>query len=161
MRNAVVVLAAVWFGCGGKAPTADHPAAPPTALGTTGYPGLDWGATAATVRAIYPNASATNDGHLALRGTDEGQPNLTTFEFVAGRLGKISIVFDRRFASMKQCGAVWTTLRAAFDPKLGNSAGENLAAFWESATYAVTLSCDLDDAERAGLSMSYAPAPPT
>ena len=161
MRN-VVVLIGVLFACGGKA-AGPHQAAgpPPTAIGTSGYPGLDWGASVATIRAIYPTIRANPDGNFALVAPHEGEANVTTFELVAGKLAKISIAFDRTFASMNECATVWKTLRAALDPKLGKSAGENLAAFWESATYVVMLSCDPDDAgNHAGLSMSYAPAPP-
>ena len=160
MRN-VVLGAILVVACGQPAPPANAPPnTPPAAIGTSGYPGLDWGATVANVKAAYPR---TTEDHGELTTTSlavEGQPNTTTFAFEHGKLARIGIAFDRRFASMNECATLWTVVRRALDPKLGKSAGENLAAFWESTTYAVTLSCDIDDHAQAGLSMSYAPAPP-
>jgi len=128
-------------------------------LGTSGYPGLDWGATADLVKAKFPKGAPGSD-NLSITGNHAGKPGVTTFEFKDGKLFRISISFEDEYPSMAECSTVWTEMRAALDPKLGASKSDNLAAYWETTTYNITLSCDPGEDEAGVLSMSYAQPQP-
>ncbi len=139
--------------------TAAAAAAAAGAVGTSGYPGLDWGASLDALKAAFPKAAPGSD-NLSIVGQYEGRAAITTFELKGGQLARISVSFEDSFPSMDACGKTWTAMRTALDPKLGKSVGDNLAATWESATYAVTLSCDPGDEDEGVLSLSYArPSP--
>ena len=169
MRTLALTLAtALLFGCGGKktpaakdAMTADasNPDGPaPDAtdapgvdaatagdLGTSGYPGLDWGASLDDLKAKFPRAAPGTE-NLSITGDHAGKPGVTTFEDES--------------PSMEECATVWKEMRATLDGKLGASQSDNLAAYWESPTYNITLSCDPGDEDAGMLSMSYSQPQP-
>jgi hypothetical protein len=159
MRSALAATTlAVLVACPAK-PTPIEVAPPRLAAGldTTGYGGLDWGATVDQISAAYPDARTAGD-NLTVVGHHEGRRGITTFELADAKLFGISVSFDDIFLSMDECGTVWAALRASIDQRLGPSTSDNLAAYWTSAKYAVTLACDPGDGTEASLGMSYAPA---
>ena len=126
------------------------------APGTSGLPGLDWGATAAAVQARYPGASASPDGVTA-RGAVDGRPATTVFEIGEAGLAHIKTVWDDGYPSMEACTADWDARRAELDARLGESSAENLAAFWDTPTATVTLFCDPSESGAAELAITYNP----
>lgn len=178
MRTIATALTAsiLLLGCGGKStkankdamatdatnpdgPSADAPgpdAATTGDLGTSGYPGLDWGASMDDVKAKFPKAAPGTD-NLSIPGNHAGKPGVTTFEFKDGKLFRISVSFDDEYPSMGDCAPAWNEMRKTLDAKLGESKAENLAAFWDSATYNIILSCDPGDDDKGVLSMAYGP----
>lgn len=136
----------------GDAPGAD--AATKGELGTSGYPGLDWGASADDVKAKFPKAAPGTD-NVSITGNHGGKSGVTTFEFKDGKLHRISVTFTDDYPSMEECATVWKEMRGTFDGKLGESKSDNLAAYWDGATYNIVLSCDPGDDEGGALSMSY------
>ena len=183
MRTLALTLAtALLFGCGGKktpaakdAMTADasNPDGPaPDAtdapgvdaatagdLGTSGYPGLDWGASLDDLKAKFPRAAPGTE-NLSITGDHAGKPGVTTFELRDGKLHRISVSFEDEYPSMEECATVWKEMRATLDGKLGASQSDNLAAYWEAPTYNITLSCDPGDEDAGMLSMSYSQPQP-
>jgi hypothetical protein len=125
-------------------------------LGTSGYPELSWGASEADLKAKFPKA-APGMNTLSIPGNHGGKPGVTTFELKDGKLFRISVSFDDEYPSMEACSTVWTEMRKTLDAKLGESKSDNLAAYWDSATYNIILSCDPGDEDRGVLSMSYGP----
>lgn len=159
MRSTSLALTVIAVAaCGGKAAStpstpAPAPAPAPTSLGTTGFPGLDWGATIPAVKAIYPGA--TGDTALSWKTTHGGEPASVHVDFTDGALDRISVSFDADFESMGACSGTFETVRAALAPSLGDSAEENLAAYWDGAGYSAVLSCGITDGDAASMSMSY------
>lgn len=148
--------------CGGSpttTPTTPTSAVAPTAttaaLGTSGVAGLDWGASADAVRAAYPRATPT-DGGLWSVGMAEGHQAVTKFTLGADGLGEVNIEWIEGFISMEDCGKGWTTLRASLDGRYGPSQGDNLAAYWKTATASITLACSPNDSNAGVLSLTYA-----
>lgn len=125
-------------------------------LGTSGYPGLDWGATEADIMAKFPKA-APGGKTVSITGDHAGKPGVTTFELKDGKLHRISVSFADEYPSMGECQTAWAEMRKVLDAKLGESKSDNLAAYWDSATYNIILSCDPGDDEAGVLSMSYGP----
>jgi hypothetical protein len=135
-------------------PTAVDPA-PPAAPGTTGYPGLDWGATEADLKARFPQA-APGLNTLSIPGNHGGLPGVTTFELEDGKLVRISVSFEEEYPGMAECLEVWKTTRASLNETLGSSSADNGAAYWDTESYNITFSCDPGDEDRGVLGMSYA-----
>jgi hypothetical protein len=178
MRTLAIALTAalLLFGCGGKkgpapkdamvtdannpdGPSADAPgadAATAGELGTSGYPGLDWGASLDDVKAKFPKAAPGTD-NLSITGNHAGKSGVTTFELKDGKLFRISVSFEEEYPSMGECQPAWAEVRKTLDAKLGESKSENLAAYWDSTTYNIILSCDPGEEDRGMLSMSYGP----
>lgn len=165
MRTAVAlgcsILAAA---CGGPSkPAATGPGnttgaadAAPLAPGTTGLPGLDWGATAAAVQARYPGATIDGDGVTA-RGAVDGRAAVTTFTIGADGLEHVKTVWAASYPSMAVCARDWDARRIELDARLGESSAENLAAFWDTAAATITLFCDPRDGDIAELAITYGP----
>jgi hypothetical protein len=126
------------------------------APGTSGLPGLDWGASADAVLALYPRGQAA-DGGIEYLGTFEKHQAILHFAIGADGLSRVDIEWTDGFLSMEDCGETWKTLRAELDGRLGASQGENLAAYWELATADVTLSCNPNDSGAGVLSQTYSP----
>jgi hypothetical protein len=169
-----LTLALSLLACGGKANKAGKDAMPADAtttdatatdapgvdaatrgeLGTSGYPGLDWGASADDLKAKFPKAAPGTD-NLSITGNHGGKSGVTTFELKDGKLHRISVSFADEYPSMGECQTVWTEMRKTFDGKLGESKSDNLAAYWDSATYNIVLSCDPGEDDAGVLSMTY------
>ena len=177
MRIAIALtLALTLLSCGGKSnkankdampadatstdgPSADAPgadAATAGELGTSGYPGLDWGLSMDDVKAKFPKA-APGTNNLSIVGNHAGKSGVTTFEFKDAKLFRISVSFEDEYPSMGECQTAWTEMRKTLDAKLGESKADNLAAYWDSTTYTIVLSCDPGDEDKGMLSMSYGP----
>ena len=152
MRSMTMIVLLV-MGCAGASKAG--PAAP-LRPGTTGFPGLDWGAPAEAVKAAYPGAAADPEG-LAWRGEHEGRPAVVRFAIEDGALVRVTVAYDGTFASMMACKAEFAPMRARLDQRFGPSAEENLAAFWDTETASITLSCDMNEDETARLSVYYGP----
>lgn len=155
----------VLFACGGSSKPATTPpqnsgtadtAASSAASGTTGLPGLDWGATAATVLAANPRATASPDGATAVAPVD-GHNAITVYKIGAGGLGMITTEWTDGFVSMDDCAGGFKRERATLDARLGPSQADNLAAYWQTATASITLSCSPNDSGAGVLSLTYAP----
>lgn len=171
-----LTLALFLFGCGGKSAKANKDAMPADAtnpdgasadapgadaatagdLGTSGYPGLDWGLSMDDVKAKFPTAAPGTD-NLSIVGNHAGKSGVTTFELKDGKLFRISVSFEEEYPSMGECQPVWTEMRKALDAKLGESKADNLAAYWDSTTYNIVLSCDPGEEDKGVLSMTYGP----
>jgi hypothetical protein len=138
-----------------RAPTA----ATGDAIGTSGLPGLDWGANADAVLARYPRGRV-DAGGVVYAGTVEGHPAIARFTIGAGGLGKIAIDWTEGFPTMDLCARTWGQLRATLDARLGPSQAENLAAYWDLPAASVTLACNPDDSGAGVLSQTYEPRSP-
>lgn len=167
VSSGLIVAAALAAGCGGKGaggdtvPSNDAPDdAPgtPAALppGTTGFPGLDWGDPSEAVKADYPTATGDTDA-LTVAMAHGGRDATVSFIFTGDQLISIDVSWADTYDSMQACAEVFREVRAALAPTLGDSAEENLAAFYTGETMSATLSCNPTDdgAERAALSMQY------
>lgn len=126
------------------------------ALGTTGVPGLDWGASADAVRAAFPQSTPT-DGGLWSMGTTDGHQSLTTFKIGAAGLEQVDIEWVEGYVSMDDCGKGWAEVRTKVDGRLGPSTQDNLAAYWNTASASVTLSCSPNDSGAGVLSQNFSP----
>lgn len=132
-------------------------AAAPT-TGTTGLPGLDWGASAEAVLAANPRATASADGAtVSAVAPVDGKSAITVYEIGASGLAMISIEWTDGFISMDDCAGGWKDERATLDGRLGASQSDNLAAYWETPTASVTLACNPNDSGAGVLSLTYAP----
>jgi len=125
------------------------------APGTSGLPGLDWGASTDEVLALYPQGTADDAGveHL---GTVEGHVAIERFTIGADGLSQVDIEWTEGFASMDVCLQTWVELRTELDGRLGDSQAENGAAFWELPAASVTLACNPNDSDAGVLSQTYA-----
>lgn len=167
MRIAAAVLACsiLAAACGGaRQPAATGPgnatgttdATAPAALGTTGLPGLDWGATAAAVIARYPGATASDDG-VTVRGAVDGRPATTVFAIGEAGLEHVKTEWTAGYPSMAACADDWEARRVELAARLGEGSAENLAAFWDTATTTITFFCDPTDSGGGVLAITYAP----
>ncbi len=164
MRLLTSVLLISLAACGGSnKPAATGPAnaggdgdtAPPAA-GTTGLPGLDWGATADAVLAHDPRGQASEAGVTALHMVD-GHNAITVYTISADGLSMVSTEWTDGFVSMDDCAGGWKDERATLDARLGSSQSDNLAAYWETPTASITLACNPNDSGAGVLSLTYAP----
>lgn len=124
--------------------------------GTTGLPGLDFGADVKAIEALYADVTPVDVG-LAYTGTVEGLPATITFTVGSSGLTEVAITWSDTFPSMGACGLNLDDIRTAVDARLGPSSEENMAAFWETPTATVTLSCGMGDGEESTLAQTYAP----
>ena len=163
LRSPALLAIVVAAACGGKQPTPAGPAGggggePPAGkerpAGTSGLPGLDWGAGVAEITALYPDAEPVDVG-LQWKGGAERKPAVTVFTVDNDGLAQVEITWDDTFASMGACGDALHQVRPLIDARLGDGAEENLAVFWENATVGVTLSCNIGDGDEASLSQTY------
>lgn len=170
MRLPTSVLLISLAACGGASkPAATGPAnaggggvgdgdAAAPAAGTTGLPGLDWGASAEAVLAANPRATASPNGATVTAVAPvDGKNAITVYEIGGTGLAMISIEWTDGFVSMDDCAGGWKDARAALDGRLGSSQSDNLAAYWETATASVTLACNPNDSGAGVLSLTYAP----
>jgi hypothetical protein len=126
-----------------------------TAHGTSGLAGLDWGASADAVRALYPRATA-GDGGLWYVGGVEGHQAVTKFSIGANGLSQVITEWTDGFISMDDCASTWHKLRASLDGRLGPSTADNLAAYWTTPSASITLACNPNDSNAGVLSVTYA-----
>lgn len=159
----VATLALGLAACGGSKAATPGPTAPPgggsegtPAVGTSGMPGLDWGASADAIRAAYPLGTVDATGVVYL-GTIEGHQAIAHFTIGDAGLSKIDIEWTDGFISMDDCGKGWSELRAALDTRLGASQADNLSATWETATASIFVACSPNDSGAGVLSQSYTP----
>lgn len=159
-RAAVGFVLVLLAGCGAGAPRGPVASAPPAddarlrAPGTSGLPGLDWGATPEAISTVYPGA-AESAGELRYTGTLEGAVGTVIFTMRDGGLDQVSIGWEAVYPSMLACADPLHELRARLDERLGASAEENLGVFWDTATASVVLSCNPGEDGRATLSQTY------
>jgi hypothetical protein len=116
------------------------PDATAAAHGSTGLPGLDWGASADDVRAVYPGVTPA-DGGLWNAGAVEYKQAVTKFDIGANGLERINTEWTDGFISMEDCATGWKPLRATLDARFGASQADNLAAYWKTPTASITLAC--------------------
>lgn len=152
-------LAVAVAACGGSSKSTTTPPVAPTentakALGTTGLAGLDWGANADAVLAVYPRATPT-EGGLWFVGMAEGHQAVTKFTLGANGLDNVNTEWTEGFVSMQDCAKTWHELRASLDGRLGPSQGDNLAAYWKTTTASITLACSPNDSNAGVLSLTY------
>jgi hypothetical protein len=154
-------------GCGGSSqPAATVPSEPAPAddgkvmaPGTSGLAGLDWGASAEAVLALYPRGTADEVGVVSL-GAVEGRQAITRFSIGADGLSQVDVEWTDGFVSMEDCATTWSQLRAELDGRFGPSQADNLAAYWELTDASVTLACNPNDSDAGVLSQSYAQRQP-
>jgi hypothetical protein len=156
--------------CGGKSAPSTDPTPPPDAAptapteltpGTTGFPGLDWGDDRAKVKEAYRSA-ATRGEDMWAPVVHAGHDAAATFVFTGESLISISVTFAGEYPDMGACADPFHVVEAELIKSLGDSAEENLAAYWTTATASVTLACNpMDDSGRAELTASYTLAEPT
>ncbi|MBA3463219.1 MAG: hypothetical protein H0T46_24900 [Deltaproteobacteria bacterium] len=125
------------------------------ALGTSGVAGLDWGADATAVLAVYPRATPT-DGGLWFNGMAEGRLAITKYTIGAGGLDGVHVEWTDGFVSMEECATGWKTIRTKLDERFGASTSDNLAAYWKTASASITLACNPNDSNAGVLSLTYA-----
>jgi len=127
------------------------------APGTSGLPGLDWGATADAVMALYPRGTANEAGVVAIGMTD-GHQSLTQFSIGATGLTQVDIEWVEGYISMEECLKGWAEVRTKVDERLGASTSDNGAAYWELPAASVTLACNPNDIDNgsAVLSQTFA-----
>lgn len=167
MRLLSSVLLISLAACGGSSkPAATGPAnaggdgdtAAAPATGTTGVPGLDWGATADAVLAANPRATASPNGATVTAVAPvDGKNAITVYEISGTGLAMITTEWTDGFVSMDDCAGGWKDARATLDARLGSSQSDNLAAYWETPTASVTLACNPNDSGAGVLSLTYAP----
>lgn len=151
--------------CGGKAqPTTPSNTASGSgaasggdaARGTTGVPGLDWGASADQVRAVQPRATADKAG-LVYLGTVEKRQAIVHYTIEQAGLQKIEVEFTDGYPTMEVCSEHWKELRTAFDGRFGASQADNLAAYWTTPTASITLTCGPNESGAGVLAIVYTP----
>jgi len=154
-------LAFTFACCGGSSkPITNSGSSEPTkatapALGTSGVAGLDWGANATAVLAVYPRATPT-DGGLSFNGMAEGRLAITKFTIGAGGLGAVDVEWTDGFVSMEDCATGWKTMRTQLDGRFGASSADNLAAYWKTGSASITLACNPNESNAGVLSLIYA-----
>jgi hypothetical protein len=159
MRSIAILIAGL-AACGSSSAAGPHPSAAPTpaaptpaVAGTTGFEGVSFGDAVETLRAQYP---ALGDGST-LHQAVEGQPATVSFNLDGSAVHGVHVAFDRAYPTMGVCLGAWTSLRAKLDARLGASQSENGAAYWTTATAAVTAACNPDEGGAAALSIDFAP----
>ena len=163
LRSPPLLAIGVAAACGGKQPApagptgptgGEAPAGKERPIGTSGLPGLDWGANVGEITALYPDAEPVDVG-LQWKGGAERKPAVTVFTVDGDGLAQVDITWDLAFDSMSSCGEALHQTRPLIDARLGTGAEENLAVFWENDTVSVTLSCNPDDTDGARLTQTY------
>jgi hypothetical protein len=124
------------------------------APGTSGLPGLDWGASADEVLALYPRGTAVDTG-VEYLGTVEGHLAIERFTIGADGLERVDIEWTEGLISMEDCLKVWAELRTELDGSLGASQSDNGAAYWDLPAASVTLACNPNDSEAGVLSQTH------
>lgn len=167
MRLPTSILLISLAACGGSAkPAATGPAntgdgttdGTASAAGSTGLPGLDWGASAEAVLAADPRATASPDGATVTAVAPvDGKSAITVYTIGADGLNMVSTEWTDGFVSMDDCAGGWKDQRTTLDARLGSSQSDNLAAYWETPTASVTLACNPNDSGAGVLSLTYAP----
>ena len=127
MRLPTSVLLISLAACGGSSkPAATGPAnaggdgdtAAAPAVGTTGLPGLDWGASAEAVLAANPRATASPNGATVTAVAPvDGKNAITVYELSATGLAMITTEWTDGFVSMDDCAGGWKDARAALDAR--------------------------------------------
>lgn len=137
-------------------PSAPPSAAPERPPGTSGFPGLDWGANADDVTGVYPGAQPGAPG-LTWAGPVLGEPAHVAFTMAGDGLQQVTIAFDAGYASMETCGETLHRLRPQLDARLGAGSEDNLGVFWDTPTASVVLACNPtdDDSGRAELTSTF------
>lgn len=125
------------------------------APGTTGLPGLSWGASADDVLAYQPRATPDDTG-LTYLGMHAGLQAIEHFEIGADGLTLVAIEYVNGYNSMGDCLEAWATMRTELDGKFGESLAENGAAYWDLPAASVTLSCNPNENESAYMSQTHA-----
>ena len=156
MRTTLLSIAACLAACVSSTPTTTPPSPSKATSGTSGMPGLDWGASADAVLAASPRATPNKEGGLWATGTTDGITSITAFKMGAHGLEQINVEWTQGFISMEDCGSHWKTLRAKYDGRFGASTADNLAAYWKTPTASITLSCSPNDSGAGVLSLNYA-----
>lgn len=159
LAGLAVSLAIAGVGCGGShATAAPGPTGPADGkerpAGTTGLPGLDWGAGVDEISALYVDAEPVDVG-VQWKGSAEREPATIVFTVDGDGLSQVAIAWDLAFDSMTGCGEALHRIRPAIDRRLGDGAEENLGVFWETPTASVVLSCNPGDDDGASLSQTY------
>lgn len=157
MRSLVFAFAAL-AACGKAPPVTSPGPTPPTASpvvteGNSGFEGVSWNDPIARLRALYPTLG--EDARVAQ--PFEGLSAMVAFDLTGDVVHSIHVRIDGAYPGMSACLETWKGLRTRLDQRLGASLAENGAAFWETATSNVTLSCNLTDAGAAELAIDYAP----
>jgi hypothetical protein len=135
-------------GGGGAPPGEERPA------GTTGFPGLDWGASVGDITNLFPGAEPSGGG-LAWQGDVERRPARVQFVMEGAGLQQLEIAWVTSFPSMEACGDELHALRGAIDARLGVGAEENLGVYWEPPTASVVLACSPNEDDTAALVQAY------
>lgn len=154
---ACAVPALVACGGGATKPPAAEPEAPPATsrpLGTSHFPGLDWGMKIEAAKVVYPGGLTTDFG-WQFAATHYGRRATVTLDFGAraGGLERIGVTFDDRFPSMEGCIAEFPKLKAAIDETAGPSSVDNFAAYWTVEGGEVEMACNPDDDENTSASI--------
>jgi hypothetical protein len=108
------------------------------------------------VLAANPQATASPDGATAVTPVD-GRNATTVYKIGTDGLSLITTEWTDGFVSMDDCAGGFKRERATLDERLGPSQAENLAAYWETATASIVLSCNPNDDGAGVLSLTYAP----
>jgi hypothetical protein len=124
--------------------------------GTSGLPGLDWGANVDDITATFTSAKSESPG-LTWSGPVIGEPAHVAFAMDGDGLEGVEIAWDADFASMGECGDTLHKVRGRVDAALGPGGEDNLAVFWDTPTASVVMACNPtdDDSGRARLTQSY------
>lgn len=156
---ATLLVLAAWAACGGgpkPPPTPPEPERTPTTapLGTSHFPGLDWGMKIDAAKLVYPGGTPTDFG-WELAAVHYGRKATVALDFgaKAGGLERIAVTFDERFPSMEACIADLATVKAAIDETAGPSSVDNAAAYWTVEGGEVEMACNPDDDENTSASM--------
>lgn len=142
--------------CGSSKPRGEEEEEHPKLHGHTGFENTSWGMTSDALEELYPKGTEAGDDIL-LVGDYRGRPARLLFELKDDALVRIEIGIKTEFASMEACGEEWAKLRSEIDGTLGFSNTDNLAAYWHSNSYDVTLSCDPDESGKASMKANFAP----
>ena len=138
--------------CGSSPTTQDTPAPPRDELH-----GLVWGSSRGALEQQFP--SARSDGQsVQWTGTYTGRAANLTLLLGDQGLSSIDVAFQSAYPSMDACGKDWAAVREDMNAFYGRSSSDNLAAYWETPTQAVRLSCDPND---LGASLTAHFEPPT
>src|SRR5690349_16484163 len=108
------------------------------APGSTRFPGLDWGDSAADVKADYPDAVVDGDT-IELTARVGGKDAAASLMLTGDQLIAIDVAFADQFPSMGDCQPVFDQVRAELDKSLGESSEDNLAAYWTDESAFVEL----------------------
>jgi hypothetical protein len=137
------------------------------ALGSARFIGLDWGMTPEQATVVYPTLAPHADPEMGwqARMKHDGRAGTLILHFRVEPPAGLSMALfteEATFPSMGACGEEHKTRRAAMDAKIGPSQYENLAAYWETETASLQLSCNPrdDGGEVAEMTFSTSPLDP-